>query len=317
MKNRISFAISILNIDDFDSDYLRDFIKDVYKLDMFYNPWYYDFHLDETYYIHLIDGNQKVFFVIPFKLSSNLIENSELVNNCYKILEQELKNFLDSNLEYNDDIALYISKDIVEMVDQDILIKYMQDYLRDFDRFAGDIISLEESEVDVLPNNDGNILSNIGVFKSLNFGCTLFDLNKDPNLNLANDPDYKDDYIFNDAITFSNWIRQLYSNKILYDFRFDETYYIHIVNGSLRKKETFTAIPFKLVNLEDEDNLILNCFNLIKMQAENSSKEQIFIYIGKEVLLEMHYTDIISQYRTALEYYKNIIECLKLDNFKS
>lgn len=316
MKNRIDFAITIFAPDLLDLYYFRDFIKDIYKLDMLYNPWYYDFYLNETYYIHLIDGNQKVFFVIPFKLSSNLSENSELVMNCYNILEKELEKFLDNNPEYNDEIAIYVYKDIVDSVNQDILIKEFDKFYKDINNFSQDVLSLEDSNIDILPDNVENIISNNedDIFKRLDFSCTIFDLNKDPDLNLANDPDLKEDYIFNDVITFSNWIRHLYSNKILYDFQFNETYYIHLIASSNRKKISFSVVPIKLVGLEDEGS-ILNCFNLLKMSGENSLKEQIFVYIGKEILSEVHTEDIIKQYRTSLEQYKKIINSLKIDNF--
>jgi hypothetical protein len=67
-------------------------------------------------------------------------------------------------------------------------------------------LSLEDSNIDILPDNVENIISNNedDIFKRLDFSCTIFDLNKDPDLNLANDPDLKEDYIFNDVITFSN-----------------------------------------------------------------------------------------------------------------
>jgi hypothetical protein len=51
------------------------------------------------------------------------------------------------------------------------------------------------------------------------------------------------------------------------------------------------------------------------MSGENSLKEQIFVYIGKEILSEVHTEDIIKQYRTSLEQYKKIINSLKIDNF--
>ena len=133
--------MAILELNWFDLTFFRSFIKNIYKLDVFNNPMVYDFYLDEVYYIHLIDINEKTFCVVPFQLSSDFAKNLNLVTNCFNILKKELDDFLYLKAMLNDEITIYISKNIVKRVNHDLLIEDLDYFFKEYNKLPKDILN--------------------------------------------------------------------------------------------------------------------------------------------------------------------------------
>lgn len=129
MLKKLEFGLHIFEILEVSNNFgLEDFTLHNFRNYLFYlynNKFVYDFCLDVTYNVHLINVYDKVFSVVPFKLKS-LIDNEELIDTCYNDVKSGLDKYL-AHYDYKGFLILYISKDIVNEIDHIELIKRLGD----------------------------------------------------------------------------------------------------------------------------------------------------------------------------------------------
>lgn len=101
----------------------------------------YDFQLGVTYNIHLVDVYDQVFGVVPFKLES-LMDNEDLIGNCYFDVCSELEKFLDKS-EYDGFLVIYISKDIVGEINYKEIFKCIEDSGEELKKLDNDLDMLK------------------------------------------------------------------------------------------------------------------------------------------------------------------------------
>jgi len=125
---KLDFSIVVFN--KYNSSFPNFTFKDFYGwiIDSYFYRELYDFKLNVTYYVHLINMNDEVIAVIPFMIHSYLDEEC-MIDSCFDMLYNHIVEYIYESWDTNG-IILYISKNIEsKKIDRsDILLKIFVAY---------------------------------------------------------------------------------------------------------------------------------------------------------------------------------------------
>lgn len=105
---KLDFSIIIFN--KYNSSFPNFTFKDFYGwiIDSYFYRELYDFKLNVTYYLHLINTNNEIIAVIPFTINSHLDEEN-MIGLCFDLLYNHIVEYIYESWD-TDGIILYISK---------------------------------------------------------------------------------------------------------------------------------------------------------------------------------------------------------------
>lgn len=132
MLRKIDFSLVVIRL-GYDSFHLNDF--EDWMFEIYSNP-ICDFHYGETYFIHILDENGKVFVIIPIILES-LAVCIEQMGDCYFKLMTESGKL--NNIFINSFIGFYISKDVFEKKDFDSIINELDNSNYELEKLIADL----------------------------------------------------------------------------------------------------------------------------------------------------------------------------------
>lgn len=119
--------------------------------------------------------------------------------------------------------------------------------------------------------------------------------------------------------SFRHEIINLFDNKAFYDFQIGIIYYVHLVDTN---GKVFSVVPFKLLSVNDKEELIVGCYNEIvidlgKYSAIRKYIKRILIYISVDQVNEIKFEYLYDYLTKRLIDLDKMNQDLTIDNLFS